>query len=160
MVAAISVVIGVIMSILSLRNYSKSRQATVFLDFHKQADLEFIELADEIIREWNWTDFKDFTKKYGPNTNPKAYAKFIHVGSFFDSMGKLIKENVTSAKLIPETLAVFAVTWFEKIKSIENDLAAKWRVTGSIESTEILYKKLKGLGYRSPVEPDQSGSGP
>ncbi|MHA2397121.1 MAG: hypothetical protein ACXAC0_10490, partial [Candidatus Thorarchaeota archaeon] len=88
-IAATSVVIGVIMSVLSLRNISRSRQATVFLDFHKQADLEFIEAAAEVIMEWSWTDAKNFASKYGPRANPKAYSKFIFVGSFFDSMGKL-----------------------------------------------------------------------
>jgi hypothetical protein len=152
-IAATSVVIGVIMSVLSLRNISRSRQATVFLDFHKQADLEFIDSVAEIVLEWNWTDAEDFAKKYGPISNRKAYSKFILVGSFFDSMGKLIESNVTTAKLIPETLAVFAMSWCEKLGSIESDIAAQWRTSGSMDSMKLLCSKLKELGYRSPLRP-------
>jgi hypothetical protein len=150
-IAATSVVIGVIMSVLSLRNISRSRQATVFLDFHKQADLEFLEAATEILMEWSWTDSKDFASKYGPKANAKAYSKFILVGSFFDSMGKLIEGKVATVNLIPETLAVFAMSWYEKIESIEQDLTAQWRTSGSMDSTKALYHKLKELGYRSPM---------
>ncbi|MFX1370150.1 MAG: hypothetical protein ACFFAY_16285, partial [Promethearchaeota archaeon] len=105
-IAATSVVIGVLMSILSMRNLAKSRQASVFLDFHRQADLSFIEIMSEIILDWSWSDPEDFTSKYGPRTNPEAYAKFLVVASFFDSMGKLIHAKLTNANLIPEALAV------------------------------------------------------
>lgn len=152
-IAAVSVVIGVIMSILSLRNISRTRQASLFMDFHKQADLEFIETMTEIVMEWNWTNAKDFANKYGPRADSKAYSKFIFVGSFFDSMGKLIEANAASAKLIPETLAVFAMSWFEKIDSIEPDIASQWRTSGSMDSTKRLYNELKKLGYQSPLQP-------
>ncbi len=152
-IAAVSVVIGVIMSVLSLRNISRSRQASLFMDFHKQADLEFIETMTEIVMEWNWTNAKDFATKYGPRENPKAYSKFIFVGSFFDSMGKLIQAHVATAKLIPETLAVFAMSWCEKIESIEPEIASQWRRSGSMDSTKLLYNELKKLGYISPLQP-------
>lgn len=154
-IAATSVVIGVIMSVLSLRNISRTRQASVFLDFHKQANLEFIETMAEIILEWSWTDAENFAQKYGPIANREAYSRFILVGSFFDSMGKLIEANVTSVNLIPETLAVFAMAWSEKLKSIEPDLASQWRTSGSMDSSKFLYQKLKELGYRSPLQPGQ-----
>ncbi|MFX0055573.1 MAG: hypothetical protein ACFFAX_12160 [Promethearchaeota archaeon] len=155
-IAAMSVVFAVIMSVLSLRNLAKSRQASVFLDFHSQADLEFIEMVSEILREWNWSGPEDFIEKYGPLSNPGAYAKFILAASFFDSMGKLIEAKATSANLVPEALAVFCVSWYEKIESIEPYIAARWRSSGTVESTKHLYKKLKELGYRSPLEAGQS----
>jgi hypothetical protein len=68
-------------------------------------------------------------------------------------MGKLVENNVTTAKLIPETLAVFAMSWCEKLASIESDMAAQWRTSGSMDSTKLLCKKLKELGYRSPLRP-------
>jgi hypothetical protein len=155
MIAATSVVIGVLMSVLSLRNISRSRQASVFLDFHRQANLEVILHSSEVVMEWKWKDAQEFDQKYGPRANPEAHSKFILVGSLFDSMGKLIEAKVTSAKLLPETLAVFAMAWFEKIRSIEPDIAAQWRRSGSMDSSKLLYKELKELGYRSPLRPNQ-----
>jgi hypothetical protein len=152
-IAAASVVIGVVMSVLSLRNISRSRQTSVYLAFLRQADLEFLDIVSEIVVQWSWTNAEEFAQKYGPIANPKAYSKFILVGSFFDSMGKLIEAKVTNASLFPETLAVFAMAWCEKTKSIEPELAAQWRKSGSLDSTKLLYEKLKELGYRSPLGP-------
>jgi hypothetical protein len=154
-IAAMSVLIGVIMSVLSIRNLAKSRRASIFLDFHKQADQEFLEDIEEVVGEWNWSDYEEFLAKYGP-TNPKNWAKFIHVSSFFDSMGKLLEESITDAELLPEAMAAIAMIWWEKIEPIQADLAKRWRSSESLDSSEFLYKTLKRLGYHSPVPPEQS----
>jgi hypothetical protein len=159
-VAAASVVIGVIMSMLSLRNYAKSRRASIFLDFHKQADQEFLEVLFEVVGEWSWSDYEEFLAKYGPTTSPKNWAKFVHVGSFFDSMGKLLEEKITDAELIPEALAVTAMAWWEKIGPIQADIAKRWRYSSSLDSSKFLHKALKKLGYQSPIQSTQSSSNP
>ncbi len=153
-VAAVSVVIGVIMSVLSLRNYTKSRRASIFLEFHKQADQEFIETTDEVLGKWNWSDYEEFLAKYGPTTNPKNWAQFIYVSSFFDSMGKLLEEKITDVELIPEALAVLALAWWEKIEPIQAKLAKRWRQSGSLDSSKYLCEALQKIGYHSPV-PDK-----
>lgn len=158
-IAAVSVVIGVIMSVLSIRNLAKSRRASIFLDFHKQADQEFLEDIEEVVGEWNWSDYEEFLAKYGP-TNPKNWAKFIHVSSFFDSMGKLLKENITDAELIPEAMAAIAMIWWEKIEPIQADFAKRWRSSESLESSKFLYKTLKKMGYHSPVQSEQASLNP
>jgi len=158
MIAAISVVIGVLMSILSMRNFTKSRQATVFLDCHRQVDLQFLNTMSEILIEWSWTSPEDFMNKYGPRSNPEAWAKFILYASFFDSMGKLIDRKLTDTNLIPESLAVLGVSWYEKFESIEPYIIARWKRSGSDDAVGLLYQKLKKLGYQSPVETDGSAS--
>jgi hypothetical protein len=155
-IAATSVVIGVIMSVLSIRNLAKSRRASIFLDFHKQADQKFLEDMFEVVGEWNWSDFEQFMAKYGPTANTKNWAKFIHVSSFFDSMGKLIEDKITDADLIPETMAVMTMAWWEKIEPIQADLAKRWRSSESLESSKFLYKTLKEMGYHSPVQSEQT----
>jgi hypothetical protein len=152
MIAAGSVVIGVIMSVLSIRNFTKSRQASVFLDFHRQATREFMKDMSEILMEWNWDSPEDFMEKYGPRTNIDAYTKYLHIGSFFDSMGKLLDSNVTTASLVPESLAVFAMGWCEKVESLDS-LTARWKQPGTKDSIKSLYLALKKMGYRSPVPP-------
>lgn len=159
-VAAVSVVIGVIMSMLSLRNYAKSRRASIFLEFHKQATQEFLEEVFEVIGEWRWNNYEEFLAKYGPTTSPKNWAKFIHVGSFFDSMGKLLENKITDAELIPEAMAVIAMAWWEKIESIQADIAKRWRYSGSLDSSKYLYKNLKKMGYQSPVQSELASPNP
>jgi hypothetical protein len=159
-VAAASVVIGVIMSVLSLRNYTKSRRASIFLEFHKQADQKFLEDMFEVVGEWSWSSYEQFMAKYGPTANSKNWAMFVHVSSFFDSMGKLIEDKIADAELIPEALAVMTMAWWEKIEPIQTDLAKRWRSSDSLDSSKFLYETLKKLGYHSPVQDNQSGFKP
>ena len=151
-IAATSVVIGVITSVLSLRNYAKSRRTSIFLDFHKQVTQEFLESVFEVIGVWSWNNFEEFQAKYGPLASPKKWAQFIHVSSFFDSMGKLLEDKITDAELIPEALAVIAMSWWEKIEPIQADMTKRWRDSGSLDSSKFLYDSLKKLGYRSSVQ--------
>jgi hypothetical protein len=69
-------------------------------------------------------------------------------------MGKLLQTNVTSAKLIPEAIAVFAMGYYEKVASLEHQMTHRWKVSGAFDSTEFLYKTVRKLGYRSPLPPD------
>ncbi|UCE09081.1 MAG: hypothetical protein JSW61_08815 [Candidatus Thorarchaeota archaeon] len=154
-VAAMSVVVGVIMSVLSIRNLAKSRRASIFLDFHKQADQEFLESLFEVVGEWSWGNYEQFMAKYGPTASRKDWAKFVHVSSFFDSMGKLLEVKITDAELIPEAMAVIAMAWWEKIEPIQTKIAGRWRTSESIDSSKFLYETLKKLGYRSPVPGEQ-----
>lgn len=154
-VAALSVVVGVIMSVLSMRNYTNSRRASIFLDFHKQATQEFLEEVSEVLMEWSWDNYEQFIAKYGPQTSLKYWAKFIRIASFFDSMGKLLENKITDAKLIPEALAVTAIAWWEKIESIQEDIANRWQYSKSFNSSKFLYTILKRIGYHSPVQREQ-----
>ena len=156
-IAAVSVVVGVIMSGLSLRNYAKSRRASIFLEFQKQATQEFLEDVFEVVGAWSWKDYKEFLAKYGPITDSKKWAKFVRVGSFFDSMGTLIEEKITDAKFIPEALAVTAMAWWEKIEPIQADIVKRWSYSKSLDSSKTLYETLKKIGYQSPVQNKQSG---
>ena len=36
-----------------------------------------------LMHNWNWTDCDDFCRKYAPDTNPQAYAKFNTIPIFF-----------------------------------------------------------------------------
>ena len=148
------------MSLLSLRNYTKSRRVSIFLEFHKQMDQEFLEDVLEVVGEWSWSGYEEFLAKYGPPSNRKEWATFVHVRSFFDSMGKLLEDKITDAELIPEALAVIAMAWWEKIEPILVDVTKRWKYSGSLESSKFLYKTLKKLGYKSPVQNLQSGGKP
>ncbi len=154
-IAALSVVIGVIMSVVSIRNLAKSRRASIFLDFHKQADQEFLEDMFEVISQWSWSSYEDFMTKYGPQAGLKSWAKFIRVGSYFDSMGKLLENKITDAELIPEALAVIGIALWEKIEPIQTMIAKGWRSSESLDSSKFLYQTLKKLGYHSPVLREQ-----
>ena len=55
-----SIVIGVIFSLLSLRNYNKSRNLSLFMQYQSRSgDIQFLSILMEINTQWNWKNFED-----------------------------------------------------------------------------------------------------
>ncbi|MHA2004497.1 MAG: DUF4760 domain-containing protein [Candidatus Thorarchaeota archaeon] len=145
-IAAVSIVIGVIMGILSIRNLALSRKASLFTDFQGQAyDMEFMKALLEINTEWSWNNMEEFFKKYGPETNFDAFAKFSAIGSYFDGMGKLLRLKLIDAKHIPELMAVSIIEFWEKIGPISNEIAVILRRPEAFSDIKYLYDAIHKL---------------
>lgn len=145
-VAAISVVIGVIMSLLSIRNFANSRKAALFTDFQSRAyDTDFMKDLLVINSGWSWNDVDDFMEKYGPETNPDAFAKFSAVGSYFDGMGTLLRVKLIDSKHIPELTAIAIIGFWEKIESIARDMALLFRRPEAFGDIKYLYDMVHKL---------------
>jgi hypothetical protein len=71
-IAVISVVVGVILGLQSAKDWSKDRNAGLFLQYQLQAfDEQFIKNLLEITNIWEWKDIKEFWEKYG---SPEKFA--------------------------------------------------------------------------------------
>lgn len=156
--AATSVVIGVILGIVSLiystRSSTKSRQAQLFMEFYAQAtEKRLPEVISEINMRWTWVDVHDFVSKYGPETNPDAFFKFIGVAEYFDSMGTLLKNDLINTKFMPRTIAVTVCMFWEKIEPITKELGLKMGSPGLFDLVEYLYYEVKNLGYTAMAPP-------
>ncbi len=65
-IAVISIVVGVILGLQSAKDWSKDRNAGLFLQYQLQAfNTKFLEHYLEIITKWPWKDSEEFWKKYG-----------------------------------------------------------------------------------------------
>ena len=96
-IAAISVVIGVINSImvsrrderrqnLLLKNQELSletRQVGLYMEFTKIVQTILSDYLDFFNQEWDGVE--DYMRKYGPSSNPEAYLKFLKIADIFHS---------------------------------------------------------------------------
>lgn len=160
LVAALSVVIGVIMSVISIlgstRNFSNSRKAQLFLQLNEKASEEdFVKKTYELLG-WTWSDVTEFRKKYASNVN--ALPVFISVSTFYDSMGTLVRNGLTETKFMPRMMAITLVQFWEKISPIVKELETQWGSPGLYDNVEYLYHEVRKFGYSSPVIPDSGDS--
>jgi hypothetical protein len=147
-IAASSVIIGVIFSVTSIltssRNAAKSRQAQIFMKLHSVVSAkEFFADFQEILGVWSWNDADDFSEKYGPVTNPEAYNTFVRIVTQFDSMGTLVKHNLTSIVFMPRGIAIMVTSFWERIRPIASQLEAKWGNADIFGEIEYLYNEIK-----------------
>ena len=50
--------------------------------------------------KWSWTDFDDFMKKYGPETNPEAWRQFERQFCFWSIHGGLVINEIIPAETL------------------------------------------------------------
>ncbi len=143
-VALGSIVFAFVIGFRSIRNFAISRKASVFISFQTQAyDKQFLVDQIEIVRKWSWKDYEEYRQKYGPQTNPDAYAKFISVGSFYEGMARLLKKQIIDIDLMPETMAIGVIMFWDKIKSISAQMAKDFQRSEGIKHLEYLYDEVK-----------------
>ena len=140
-----SVIIGVIVSLLTIQRFRKDRKLGIFLEFNKLLyDKEFIQDMNEI-QTWIWENVGDFFIKYGPETNPEGFAKFIRVICYFDGLSTLVQRKFIDLKFVPETTAIMLIRFWEKFESIGGGLAMVFKRPDCWESIEHLYNKLQKI---------------
>ena len=109
-----SVIIGIIATLHSIRRFTRARKLSIFMDYHdKLQDVDFIKHMNEV-QGYSWESVEDFFNKYGPESDPDAFAKFTRVGSYFDGLATLVQRKFIDYDFIPETTAIALINFWEK----------------------------------------------
>lgn len=136
-----SIIIGVIFSLLAIRRNNKTRNLSLFMQYQNRAsNKDFLADILEINTLWSWSNLEEFLEKYGA---PETFAKFITVGSYFDSMGMLLKTKNISVDFIPELMVISIVEFWEKIESIYREMSKNFRRPESFENIKYLYDEIQ-----------------
>jgi hypothetical protein len=156
-IAAMSVVIGVINSILSSRRAEKTmrttletRQAQLFMQLYtKLNERELHSIGGEILNLWEWSDFDEFMEKYGPENNFEDFNKFSMVGTYFNGIGILVSENLVDIRLVTRFGSVVNAFW-EKIEPIIEDWRELYNFPRMLSDTEYLYNEMQKYIEKHP----------
>ncbi|MHA2380835.1 MAG: DUF4760 domain-containing protein [Candidatus Thorarchaeota archaeon] len=103
-IAAASVVIGVVTWVIQIREGNKMNQARLLMQINNLLREEKFQnyLLDIRLREWE--DFDDYLEKYH---NREAIAKNNYVTSFFANVGVLVYNKLLDPKLVHDTIGTF-----------------------------------------------------
>ena len=143
-IAAAAVAFGVIIGVATVRSEAGTRRAQLFLEFHTKAyDKKFVKDLLEVNTHWTWKDAEEFFKKYGPETNPEAFALFVSVGSYFDGMGLLLKRRLIDVNVLPELMATAILAFWEKTRPIAREFGELTRRPRTFDSIEYLYREVR-----------------
>jgi hypothetical protein len=138
-----SVVIGIIATVHSIQRFTRARKLGIFLEYSKMLyNMDFVKDINEI-QTFTWENVGEFFKKYGPETNPDAFAKFMRVGSYFDGLSTLVQRNFMDYDFIPETTAISLINFWEKFSPHADVFAQVYRRPGCWDSVKYLYNRLQ-----------------
>ena len=143
-----SIIIGVIVSLHTIRRLAKDRNLSIFLEFNKILyDKEFIQEMNEV-QTWTWEHVGEFFVKYGPEPNPEAFAKWIRVGSYFDGLSTLVERKFMDVDMIPESTAVMLIRHWELIQPTADQFAMVYKRPNCNDSMKYLYDRLQKIDYQ------------
>ena len=143
-----SILIGVIVSLLSIRRFTRDRKLAIFLEFNKILyDKEFIQEMNEI-QTWTWEHVGEFFVKYGPEPNPEAFAKWVRVESYFDGLSTLVHRKFMDVDMIPESTAIMLIRHHDLLQPTADQFALVYRRPNCFDSVKYLYDRLQKIDYQ------------
>jgi hypothetical protein len=120
-VAVVSVVVGVVLTIVELRDLVKQRKSDLLLRLHLAFSSK--EYSEAILKyvSTEYKDYDDFVKKYGsPVVEGPVQTVFLIVGNFFEGVGVLLKNKLVEIDLVMEMFAIelFWLKWQPLVEGI------------------------------------------
>ena len=150
-IAATSVVIGVVNSILTSRRDERrnqlnleTRQAQLFMALYEHYNsIDYKKQAGRVYFQWEWSDIDDFMAKYGPEGDPDNYAVFSSVTSFYDGIGVLVKNGLVDLNLVSDIMSGSITRIWEKNEPAIRGIRERYKWPQYREYLEFLYNEIK-----------------
>jgi hypothetical protein len=95
-VAAAGVIVGVVLTVLEVRNLVKQRQTDLIMRLYSHFGSKEIQEAYFAVRTMEFKDYDEYMKKYGPPTGPTM----AQVGMFFNGIGVLLQKKLVDIELV------------------------------------------------------------
>jgi len=143
-IAATSVVIGVVFAVLQLRNLVKTRKTDLVMRLYSTMGSEEWQKAWYIVWNLEFKDYNDFVKKYGQVTSETSSVNipFYRIGLFYEGIGVLLNRKLVDIELVDDLFhSPILYTW-EKMKPIVEGSRKQFNVK-SLEWFEYLYNEIK-----------------
>ena len=141
--AALGILVASTYYILTLRNQNRTRQAQLFMQLHSQFNSsEFNKATDEIFFSWDWTDYDDFMRKYGPETNIDAWAFWGSVFEYFHGVSVMVEQGLIDAHLIYELMSGPILRYWQKVEPLLKERRKHLDFPDAIDSVEYLAQKM------------------
>ena len=141
-VAAASVLVGVVYYVLTIRHQSKMRQTDLVIRLADGMRSAEVVAAFADMHQAEFKDYDDFVNKYGmPFSKSPVPMSFVMVGNLFEEVGVLFSNRLLDAHLVHQLFPV-STAW-EKMEPIIKGLRTKYRVQTYYEWFEYLYNEMK-----------------
>ena len=135
-IAAVGVIVGVIFTVLELRNLVKTRQTDLVMRLYSTfGSQEFNEARWKIMAR-EYKDFNDYEKKHG-------LSEIVQVGSFFEGIGVLLHRKLVDISLVDDLLSSAIKLSWDKMKPMYGEWRKRSNRPQLAEWFEYLYNEMQ-----------------
>lgn len=150
-IQALSLAVGVIYYIMTLRNTRKNqqiqletRQAQLFSTIYTSAsDMATIKKWADFKFTWEYEDYDDFMNKYGPITNPEDFSFFMLKSLQMEGIGVMVKRGLLNIGFIADWVSGTIVDDWEKLEPIVREYRVRMSYPHFQAYHEYLYNEVK-----------------
>jgi hypothetical protein len=142
-VAAISVVVGVIFAILQMRDATKIRHTSLVIQLNPALNTDINDLLEASKKIWSleFNSYEEYLKKYG---NPMSDKAIVTIASYYDGLGFLLyKRLITDIDIIEYFTEGAIIQIWEKLKPIIVGMRKAINSPELFKSFEYLYQETK-----------------
>jgi hypothetical protein len=141
MVAAISVVVGVIFAILQMRHATKTRHTELVIQLNPalQASVSDLAEASKILSR-DFTSYEDYVEQYGDPLYDKA---FLTLAAYYDGLGFLLHKQLIDIDIIEYILSGGITGSWERLQPIIIGMRNDRNLPTLLEWFEYLYEEMK-----------------
>ena len=143
-IAATSVVIGVTMALVQLRDFNRTRQGVLRMQlYQKFASEEFMRAWADVMWRQDWRDYQEQNEKFGASTNPEAWSKTLAVGNHMQTLAQLVQEKLMDADWIYEFHPVTVLMAWERYEPLVKGWRERFGLPTYWQAFEDLYEECK-----------------
>ena len=141
-VAAISVVVGVIFAIFQMRDAAKTRHTELIIQLNPALKVTMSEVIENISKIWNmeFKDYKEYLENYGDPLSDKA----LHtVTGYYDGFGYLLYKRLIDIDTIEYIISGSSTNVWEKVKPIIEGMRKQYNLPELSKWFEYLNEEMQ-----------------
>jgi len=142
----ISVPVGVVYHILTLRNQGKTRRTQLFMDVYTKF-LGTVETTQENQRfnRLKFDGYNDFIEKYSWESHPWVRAKLYHTMMFYEGIGLLVKRGLIDVEMVDDFMSGVIMGFWGRYGPVLKGIARDMDYPTYGEWTEYLYNQIRPI---------------
>ena len=141
-VAAISVVAGVIFAIFQMRDAAKTRHTGLIVQLNPALKVPMTEIIEAVNRIWT-LEFKDYSEYRANYGEPLADAALWTTTGYYDGLGYLLSKRLIDVDTIEYLLSGSSTGVWEKLKPIVDGTRTEYNMPELFKWFEYLYEELR-----------------
>jgi len=140
-IAAVSVVVGVVFFIFQMHDAAKTRHTGLVIQLNPALNVPLAEMMDDINEIWrrDFTDFKEYLEKYGEPLSDKALFKTT---MYYDGLGFLLHKGLIEVDTIEYLVSGSSVGLWEKLELIIEGTRKHYNMPELFKWFEYLNKEI------------------
>jgi hypothetical protein len=135
-VAAFGVIVGVVFTVLELRNLIKQRQTDLVIRLYSTMGSSSFQEVWEKTRDRQYEGFKSYETKYG-------FREVNQLGIFFEGIGVLLHRKLIDIDLVDDLFTAPVKMQWESTKALVKDYRKERNLPTMFEYFEYLYNEMQ-----------------